>query len=466
MPEIDALPPPRALRASQPAADPLRGALIESRQRWRDLVTMAADLAFETDAWGRFSFLAPDAVLGWSASTLLGQPAELLLADPANGYNPFRLVAPIQRRRAWLKRPDGAVSCLAFAAAPLLDAQGRVVGARGAAMDVTEQDRREAQVSAALRRGEVIEHILWRMRQEVMAPKMMAAVLDALLNALGAEGAAVIDVLGAGSGPKLLHQGGGGASAVLGTALSLLQANAETPAQENAANGRPVLVCPCQTRFGEHIGLGIWRTPGSRAWDTDDQILAASAATIVRMVLEHEAIQREMAKQARTDPLTGLLNRRAFLEEMARHIDRLEREGLPGTLMFADLDNFKPLNDRLGHDAGDEALRQVAKLLRETVRPTDLVARLGGDEFAVWLNGADHLTTAERAEMLRVQTPRTLDKVTGGQGPALGMSIGIATRTAGRGEDIDSLIRRADQAMYEVKRNGRGHWRVSHESGE
>jgi diguanylate cyclase (GGDEF)-like protein len=180
------------------------------------------------------------------------------------------------------------------------------------------------------------------------------------------------------------------------------------------------------------------------------------------MVLEHEAIQREMAKQARTDPLTGLMNRRAFLEELTRHIDRLDREGAPGTLMFADLDNFKPLNDSLGHDAGDEALRQVARLLRDTVRPTDLVARLGGDEFAVWLNGADHLTTAERAERLRVEAPRVLDAVTGGKGPRLGMSIGIATRPAGSAEEINSLMRRADQVMYEVKRNGRGHWRVWH----
>jgi hypothetical protein len=202
--------------------------------------------------------------------------------------------------------------------------------ARGIALDVTEQDGRDAQVAAALRRGEVIDHILWRMRQEVLAPRMMAAVLDALLNALGAEGAAVIDVIGAGSGPSLLHQAGGGAAAVLGTALALLQANADTPAQGNAANGRPVLVCPCQTRSEEQIGLGLWRTPGSRAWDGDDRILASSAASIVRMVLEHEAIQREMAKQARTDPLTGLLNRRAFLEEMARQIDRLDREGPAG----------------------------------------------------------------------------------------------------------------------------------------
>ena len=73
----------------------------------------------------------------------------------------------------------------------------------------------------------------------------------------------------------------------------------------------------------------------------------------------------------------------------------------------------------------------------------------------------DHLTTAERAERLRVEAPRVLDGVMAGHGPRLGMSIGIATRMVGSAEEIASLMRRADQAMYEVKRNGRGHWRVS-----
>ena len=80
-------------------------------------------------------------------------------------------------------------------------------------------------------------------------------------------------------------------------------------------------------------------------------------------------MQIEMARQARTDPLTGLLNRRAFLEEMERHAARQDRDDQPGTLMFADLDNFKPVNDRLGHEAGDEVLRHTAALLRKTFRP-------------------------------------------------------------------------------------------------
>jgi diguanylate cyclase (GGDEF)-like protein len=129
--------------------------------------------------------------------------------------------------------------------------------------------------------------------------------------------------------------------------------------------------------------------------------------------------------------------------------------------MFADLDNFKPVNDRLGHEAGDDVLRCTAALLRKTFRPTDLIARLGGDEFAIWLNGADHMTAAERAEYLRDAVPRELEEITGPDLPRVGVSIGIATRDPDQGEPLDSLMRRADRAMYEVKRGGRGHWRVS-----
>ncbi len=449
---------PRA--AAQPG-DALRDALLDSRQRWQDLVTMAADLAYETDALGRLVFVTPDPALGWPATTLIGQPAELLLTGgaSANGFNPFCVTGPVRRRRTWLSRPDGTSVLLAFSAAPLLDAEGHIVGCRGIGVDWTEYDERQGRVAAALRRGEVLDHILWRMGQEVMAPRMMQAALDALMNALGAEGAAVID-LRVSDSPAMVHQAGGGADAVLPTAAALLS-GAEEATQADDPDGRPVLAAVCKTRFGAHAGLALWRAPGSRRWDNEDKLLINAAASIVRMVLEHEAIQQEMGRQARTDPLTGLLNRRAFLEEMARHIDRLDREDHPGTLLFADLDYFKPVNDRLGHEVGDQVLIHTANMLRNAVRPTDLVARLGGDEFALWLNGADHMTAAERAEWLTVQVPADLRPLVGDDGPTPTVSIGIATRLVGSGEPIDNLLRRADRAMYEVKRNGRGHWRVS-----
>ncbi len=443
----------------------LRRALLDSRQRWRDLVIMAADLAYETDAWGRFVFVMPDPTLGWSADTLIGQPAELLLAGGigVNGFNPFRVSNPVRRRRAWLNRADGSAAMLAFSAAPLFDGEGRIIGTRGMGVDWTEFDTQAGRVAASLRRGEVLDHILWRMGQEVMAPRMMQAALDALVNALGAEGAAVIDLRDHTIAP--VHRAGGGGDELL-PELTALLSRADEPVDAVAADGRLILAAICHTRFGAHAGVALWRSPGSRSWDSEDRLLIRTSASLIRMVLEHEAIQQEMARQARTDPLTSLLNRRAFLEEMARHIDRLDREDQPGTLMFADLDYFKPVNDRLGHEVGDQVLVRTANMLRNTVRPTDLVARLGGDEFALWMNGADHMTAAERADHLCLQVPRELREIVGDLGPSPSVSIGIATREAGSSEPVDSLLRRADRAMYEVKRGGRGHWRVATEEVE
>jgi diguanylate cyclase (GGDEF)-like protein/PAS domain S-box-containing protein len=449
-------------RAVQPG-DALRDALLDSRQRWRDLVNMAADLAFETDAEGRFVFLAPDPMLGWPAASLLGQPADQLLEEVAAGgcFNPFRPEAPVRRRRAWLRRPDGSTVCLSFAVAPLLDAAGRSVGSRGVAQDVSENDRREAAIAAALRRTEVMDHIMASIRREVLAPRMMESALQALAQATGSEAVAVLDTVGEGMEPCIVHAFGEVAPSVPPRAASLLRVGGDAPCAGEAADGRRVLVCPAQTRFGEEIGLVLARAPGMRPWDADDEILVSSSAALVRVVLEHGSIQREMVRQARIDPLTGLLNRRAFMDDMARRIDRLEVEGLPGALMFIDLDNFKALNDTRGHDAGDEALRIAARLLRSSTRPSDLVARLGGDEFAVWLDGADEFVAAERAEALRAEAPRALSSLTEGRVAPVTMSIGIAARWPGRGEDVDALLVRADQAMYAVKRAGRGHWRVA-----
>ena len=452
-----------APRRAEPMVDPIRGALVDSRQRWRELVVLSADLAFETDAWGRFVFIFPDQALGWPAGSLIGQSASVLLPDPTggSGFDPFRTAVPARRKRVWLKRGDGGLACLGLAAAPVLDAAGSLIGVRGAGVDMTEYDQQGAQVAAALRRGEVLDLILRRTGKEVLAPQMMAAALDALVSAVGAEGAAVVVVPEDGTPPTVSYQSGAGAADILLSASGLLPATSRDVTQTTSLNGRPILVAGCHPRFGDNGGLAIWRAPTARPWDTEERMLVGSATNIIRMVLEHESIQSEMNRLGRTDPLTGLLNRRAFIEEVNRQTDRLDREHLPGTLMFADLDHFKAVNDQMGHEAGDKVLLRAASLLRQTVRPSDLVARLGGDEFAVWMGGADHMTVAERADHLREVAPHELGEVVGGDAPRMSLSLGIASRRAGSQEPLDSLMRRADMAMYEVKRNGRGHWRVS-----
>src|SRR5207237_9032289 len=134
-------------------------------------------------------------------------------------------------------------------------------------------------------------------------------------------------------------------------------------------------------------------------------------------------------------------------------IDRLEREQLPGTLMIADLDQFASLNERLGLEAGDAAIRAMTSMLRVTFRPADLIGRIGDDEFAVWLDGADYFAAAERAEALR---RRGLQDVAGTDGANLSFSIGIGTRWPGSGEEIEALMDRVDRILCEVKQRGRG----------
>jgi diguanylate cyclase (GGDEF)-like protein len=146
---------------------------------------------------------------------------------------------------------------------------------------------------------------------------------------------------------------------------------------------------------------------------------------------------------------------------MQLQLTRLDREGQPGTLVYIDVDSFKPVNDQLGHAMGDAVLTCLSDMLRKLVRPTDLVARLGGDEFALWLGGVDHMTAAERADSLCRSAPAAFQAALQQFVPGLGLSVGIATRPAGSTETVQDLTRRADFAMYEVKRGGRGHWRVS-----
>ena len=346
-----------------------------------------------------------------------------------------------------------------FAAAPIM-AGAACIGMRGVAQDMTALDADAAKVASSLRRGEVVEHILWQMRQEVLAPRMMQAVLEGLGAALGAAGTLVLNLLASPDADAVLHQAGADPIALLGGLFETLQTETPEPVIGVIA-GCPTLTCLSYTRFGERAGLCVWREAGKAPWSEDDALLASSATAITRVVLEHESIQRELARQARTDPLTGLLNRRSFVEEVNRRIDRLDREQLPGTLMYVDLDHFKDLNDRCGHDVGDEALVQIAALLRSTVRPSDVVARLGGDEFAIWLDGSDELTAAERAERLRLDAPALLATHLPPLAPQLSTSIGIAARHPRFAETLDEVMRRADAAMYEVKRGGRAQWRVA-----
>ena len=446
-------------------ADYLSKALFESRERWKDLAMLAGDIAYETNQNGEICFINPPDALGYPPNTCLGMSGTSLLPDAANSviFNPFLPLRTEIRRRAWLRHASGETKCFSFSVRRLTDNAGGMAGARGIAQDITSQSEHDSVVAAALRRGELLEHIMWRMRQEIMAPRMMQAVLEALMNALGALGVVLVNADAPSPPDRLLHAVGTTPGNVISCITDNRLADSHTPKVVTSEEGHPILLCPTITRLGEPIILGLWKSHESRNWDGEDCSLASSVTAIIAVILEHEAIQREMARQARTDPLTGLFNRRAFFEEVDRRIGRSDRDGSSSILMYLDLDHFKWINDAWGHEAGDAALCQFSALLRSIFRPSDLVARLGGDEFSVWMEGGDQFSAAERAERLRTQVQSSFSQFANGREPNLGVSIGMACRDARSGESIDSLMRRADVALYQIKRSGRGQWLVSHD---
>jgi diguanylate cyclase (GGDEF)-like protein len=172
----------------------------------------------------------------------------------------------------------------------------------------------------------------------------------------------------------------------------------------------------------------------------------------MRDVGERRNAQMQLIHDAQHDALTHLANRRLFLErlECAWHQATPPRDVI--AVVFIDVDHFKDINDRLGHEVGDHVLVAIASALSTLLRPTDLVARFGGDEFAVLLDPMPDLAGAlEVAERIRKEVSGC--KQVDGHDLTVGVSVGVATSRDA--SSASELLRNSDQAMYSAKRNGR-----------
>jgi two-component system cell cycle response regulator len=183
------------------------------------------------------------------------------------------------------------------------------------------------------------------------------------------------------------------------------------------------------------------------------EVIARDLGGPIRMATLLEQSQR----LATLDSLTGLKNRRAFIESLGQEIGRRERHGYALSVLLLDVDHFKSVNDRFGHATGDLVLAAVGSVLKGQFRKVDIVARWGGEEFVVALSGAEaegaHMSAErlrEKIEELELERPRDA----GGEGPLkVTVSIGVATHRMG--ESLDAVVDRADRAMYSAKSAGR-----------
>lgn len=171
------------------------------------------------------------------------------------------------------------------------------------------------------------------------------------------------------------------------------------------------------------------------------------------MLCEIEAARRELAHLAATDALTGLANRRAFTERLGKEIARLQRNGGTSSLILADLDHFKTINDRHGHHTGDHALTVFAATCGSVFRDADLVGRWGGEEFVMLLPDTsqdDALRVAERLHTALSRTPIS------GDGESFHLSVSLGVVSVGGSRSLDAVLRAADEALYAAKKAGRG----------
>jgi diguanylate cyclase (GGDEF)-like protein len=296
-------------------------------------------------------------------------------------------------------------------------------------------------------------------------PTVASMALAALRKSSRLDGAAIIDMTQPESSSVVVFDASfdaaPGVADAIGGAYQMLRRCPDGPSYSVGSDRRPILVSPLILHPDRRAGLALWRKAGVSEWDERDADFATSVAAMFQQILENRP------GEATTDCLTGLRDRAYFFDQVNRHIDRLEQDGASGTMLLIDMDGLRRVNADHGRALGDALLIRTANVLRAIVRPVDIVARVGGDEFAVWLDNVDHMTAAERAVLLgerRLALPESakgLDQpeAVGGE---LTLSIGIAGREPGNGEDARALLRRAHKALWEAKQSGGGAWSVSH----
>jgi len=204
---------------------------------------------------------------------------------------------------------------------------------------------------------------------------------------------------------------------------------------------------------GENVGAVhlYWELP--RAFPLEMRAAVARIAEHAALAIGNRRLMAALHGQANTDARTGLYNTRAFDRALEEALSDRQEDETFGVLML-DLDHFKSVNDRHGHPAGDEALRAFAGVLRSCMRDGDIAARYGGEEFAVLIAGVDQVGATAVAERIRSRTESTLISLAPGVTERLTVSIGLALAPA-QATDRITLLRLADEALYEAKQGGR-----------
>jgi len=442
----------------------LTKALVQSRQMFKDLVSCSTDFAWETDNKGRFKYVSPNGILGYSAYELNDKrAADLIVGD--GGINPFDTLDVIHDVEIWLQRSDSTFACVQVSANPIIDNNSTWQGARGVCRDVTEMREREASLRRARKNEQVLKKIISTIRDEVEPSKILQTTANAALDGITAKDCyiAQINNLGNGSFDTVLKAKSGENTStsrynkIIKRAMTIFDSAGEkTPPNfiEETIDEKSVLI-----GFSKHHSkingvMLVTLDDEKKSWNKDEKSLFMGVTSHLGIAFEQIKNYEKLERLSNMDELTSLLNRRAFTDKVNKRLVIQNRTRQTCALLYIDLDNFKYVNDTYGHATGDQVLIKLSEILQKNTRTSDFCSRLGGDEFAVWLENIDEKSALNHANRI-LQSVGELKAISDNPDNPLSLSIGIALSEPGSSQKLESLMERADKALYSVKRKGK-----------
>ncbi len=471
----------------------LRTALAESRAFFRDLATTCGEFVWSIDREGIFNYASDTGLTGLTSTQLHGRHWSSLFKgdnERATAAKIFESRSTVDEADIWLQLGDRRV-CLRLSVRPSFEHDGVWVGARGVARNITRQREEEERIARWRESEARLNGVLRHFREQVDPSEMLRCATTAVVGAARLTGcwiyirkpgqpfsldtAATLHVVPKRYSENSLAQT---ATVLRDLAEKVSLGDADNSAQSaqgewsylarTARYGGNLLGVLCFGRAGDAGQADT--SPGAEVWDAVDQHFIAQLSDQVAVAIVQTEQHEQLRRLSSTDELTGLLNRRAFVAEVRKRLDHHTRKKCRAALLFIDLDGFKAINDTEGHRRGDEVLVAIADLIRSTSRSSDVAVRYGGDEFGLWLEEADETVAMlkahdliegcfdlNRGDLAREGEIRHLP---------VGMSIGIAVFDPTQPEDVESLINRADTALYEAKASGKSAFRLAKQPAE
>lgn len=440
----------------------LTSALLKSRDLYKDLMHCSADFGWETDASGAFSYVSPGGALGYDARDMNGRRAQALFGlSPEDAARCFAARLPQRLLHARGRDRAGQRVILSVSAVPVTDRAGHWRGARGVARDITEEHDRAAALKLDQARQSLLARIVLDMRSDTAPDQVVGRTVDSAARALRARAGWALSL----AAPDGIVVGCDSATEdnTAGPLTELAARGLDRPGHDRhedafveiGFDGTRSLLAVAGDADRLSAALVFDRDSDREPWRQHEVELVHGIAGHLAAALKQADIMRRLEYQSRTDELTGLLNRRALFQEIARRQSHQARSGRPACFLYIDMDHFKHINDTLGHAAGDATLARMGGILSDMSRAGDLAGRIGGDEFGLWLEDTPPEGGIVKAEWLLAQSA-ALRAAAGDPESPLSMSIGIALSRPGQEDGAQSLADRADQALYGAKRSGRG----------